>query len=214
MTSRSQNGWPVVKRSQLDTGDIYPGIEVPGGVLAGDVAIVFRFVARRYNDTVEPLRPGKCWGYAVRPIRGTTNTISNHGSATAVDFNADEHALGDAPEHTFTPAQIAACHAIEAECDHLVAWGGDWSRPDGMHFEIVGTPAQIARLASKIQSMGEDMPSVADIWNAWIGKGVHRTRVEDALARADQNSTAALAEIRAFRKEVQAQRGSSPRSVG
>lgn len=199
MTRRSQNGWPVVGKSKLDTADIIPGIKVPGGVLKGDVAIVLRYVARLYNATVEPLEPGKCWGWEDRPVRGSA-VPSNHGSGTAEDFNADEHNLGDPPSRSYTPSQIRACHAIEDACDNVVAWGGDWSRPDGMHFEIIGTPAEVAALARKIEE--DDMPTVGDIWNGAFGKGSRRATPLQRLTRADENSVALLAAVKALTEQV------------
>lgn len=201
---RSQNGWPVVGPASLDTGDIFPGIKVPGGILKGDVAIVLRYTARLFNNTVEPLRAGKCWGWADRPIRGTTKTISNHASGTAWDANADEHNLGDPPAQSYTRHQIDACHAIEDVCDGVIVWGGDWSRPDGMHFEIHGTPAQVAKLARKIEAMEDDMPTVGEIWNGAFGRGAHRATPLQRLERTDENVAALVASVKTLTAKVDA----------
>lgn len=42
------------------------------------------------------------------------------------------------------------CHAIERESGGVVRWGGDFSRPDGMHWEIIGDSTAVARFAAAI----------------------------------------------------------------
>lgn len=154
--STSQNGWPVDRSgASQDRGPLVRDITVPNGVLAGDVAVVFRWLARQFDARVEQLMKGSCWGWFVKPIEGS-QTISNHASGTAVDLNADKHPMGVSASKTFTTGQIAACHAILAEADGVLRWGGDYTgRPDPMHWEIVGSAAQVRALANKIGS-GED----------------------------------------------------------
>lgn len=134
----SQNGWPAA-----------PGLAVvpisAGGVrvmVAPECAPLLEHVMARFHASVEPLVDGWCWGFAYRDIRLATS-LSNHASGTAIDLNAPRHPLG--AEGTFTPTQVAAIRVILAECGGLVRWGGDYqSRPDGMHFEVVGSAAQVA----------------------------------------------------------------------
>lgn len=163
MMANSQNGWSVITDgSKLDRGDIYPGIKVPNGVRPGDVAVILRYVAARFHREVEPLKPGTCWGWLVKGIEGSTST-SNHASGTAIDLNAPQHPLGK--RGTFTAGQAKACRRIVAACDGVVRWGGDYTgRADEMHWEIIGSAAQAARLATKIRE-GEDV-DVKDIENA------------------------------------------------
>lgn len=128
----SQNGWSV---DPLRSSRTVPGtslrIVVRDGP-AGDLLIEF---LRRFHERVEPLDHGQLddWGYAHRPIAGTT-VFSNHASATAVDVNALQHVQGR--HGTFTGAQVREIRAILVEFDHTIAWGGDWSNVDEMHFEI------------------------------------------------------------------------------
>jgi hypothetical protein len=145
----SQNGWPVVTDRALLDNAPYNGVTLPNGVLAGDVATIARWQTARYAATVEALKPGHCWGWLVRKIEGSS-TWSNHSSATAWDLNAPEHPMGLAPEKTMSPAQIEACHAIERASDGVLRWGGDFSRPDSMHWEIVGTPDQCRVFATTL----------------------------------------------------------------
>lgn len=155
--SSSQNGWPVDRSgSKQDRAPLTRDITVPNGVLAGDVAVVFRWLAHQFDTRVETLVKGTCWGWFVKPIEGSS-TISNHASGTAVDLNADQHPMGVAASKTFTAKQVAACHAILDEAGGVLRWGGDYTgRPDPMHWEVVGTAAQVKALAAKVNSEGED----------------------------------------------------------
>lgn len=146
----AQNGWPVVEQSAMDEGPIYGNVYAPGGILRGDVMTVCRWHAAQYHRRVEPLINGTCWGYNKRTI-GNTNTWSCHAAGTAWDLNADQHNDGDPPSKSFTAAQIDTCHALERESDGVIRWGGDWSDPDGMHWEIIGDEDQVAAFARKIE---------------------------------------------------------------
>jgi hypothetical protein len=151
----SQNGWPASQdRSaiQITTIDVN-GVQFLGGVRDGDVKTILSHVAQLVNDRVEKaVNPG-CWGYSYRPNKNDPNSLSNHSSGTAIDYNAPKHPNGVATAKTFTPAQIADVHHILAEVDNLVRWGGDYQHTvDSMHFEINATPAAISALASKLRS--------------------------------------------------------------
>lgn len=147
MAVTSQNGWQANDRSCIAS------YQLPGGKVAlrkGDVSVVLLWVANRFHATVEPLVwPGN-WGYAERPIRGSSTTLSNHASGTALDFNAPEHPLGK--RGTFTADQVAAIRTILAFCEGVVRWGGDYtSRADEMHFEVNAGAADVRRVADKIR---------------------------------------------------------------
>lgn len=146
----SQNGWPIVPRSAVDEAPLIRNIKVPNGVLKGDVAIIFRWLAGEYDRRVEPLKAGTCWGWFVKVIEGST-VASNHGSGTAVDFNAPQNPMGSGTtKKSMTAAQIATCHAIERESDNVLRWGGDFSRNDPMHWEIIGSRAAVRALARRL----------------------------------------------------------------
>ncbi|MCX4468973.1 M15 family metallopeptidase [Micromonospora sp. NBC_01655] len=146
----SQNGWKAGSPEQiggLDTSKV-AGVAFPQGVRRGPVATVLHFLAYQLHTRVEPLHPGWCWGYHYKQIEGSDD-LSNHASGTAVDFNAPEHPMGK--RNTFSPAQRAEIRKILAELDGVVRWGGDYTgRPDDMHFEIVGSVAQVERLAARL----------------------------------------------------------------
>jgi hypothetical protein len=147
---KSQNGWPVVPRSAVDEEPLIRNVRVPNGVLKGDVAVIFRWLAAQYDRRVERLVPGTCWGWYVKVIEGSS-TISNHASGTAVDFNAPQNPMGSGTtKRSMSAAQIATCHALEDESDNVLRWGGDFGRNDPMHWEIVGSRAACRAFVAKI----------------------------------------------------------------
>lgn len=147
---KSQNGWPVVPRSAVDEEPLIRNVRVPNGVLAGDVAVIFRWLAAQYDKRVEPLKSGQCWGWFVKQIEGSA-TISNHSSGTAVDFNAPDNPMGSGTtKRSMTAAQINTCHALEDESGGVLRWGGDFGRNDPMHWEIVGSRAACRAFVAKI----------------------------------------------------------------
>ena len=58
-------------------------------------------------------------------------SLSSHSWGIAVDINVNKNPLGGKPH------QDPRLVAIMAE--HGFTWGGLWLRPDGAHFEWVGT---------------------------------------------------------------------------
>jgi hypothetical protein len=152
---KSQNGWNAGTPGAiggLDTRPV-PGttVKLPQGVRKGDVATVLLYVAAQFHRTVEPLRAGWCWGYHYKTIEGS-RALSNHSSGTAIDLNAPRHPIGRA--NTFTVKQRTAIRVILRYCDGVVRWGGDYTgRKDDMHFEIVGSAADVARVARKIRGI-------------------------------------------------------------
>ena len=148
---KSQNGWPIVGKSACDQGP-FQGVTFPNGILAGDVATIARWQLARYEADVEPLVPGSCWGWLVKEIQGS-DVPSNHGSATAWDVNASKYPLGTPASKVMTSAKIEACRGIVADSGRVLRWGGDYvTRPDVMHWEVVGTPAEAAEFANRIRA--------------------------------------------------------------
>lgn len=148
----SQNGWPVATRAQQDEAPLLRDVKVPNGVLEGDVALIFRWLASEYDRRVERLVAGWCWGWFVKSIEGSS-VISNHASGTAVDFNAPANPMGVPTRQVLTAGQIAQCHQLEAESDHVLRWGGDYvTRPDAMHWEVVGSRAAVRAFAAKLRN--------------------------------------------------------------
>lgn len=143
----SQNGWPVNPPRRMRT---IPGTNIQVEVADGPAGDVLLWVAGQFHRRVEPIDGGRPddWGWDDRLIRGGSD-ISNHASATAVDLNALRHELG--ASGTFDGRQVREIHAILAEVDNVVRWGGDYSgRPDEMHFEINASPEEVARVAERL----------------------------------------------------------------
>ncbi|CAN7576106.1 peptidoglycan-binding protein [Terrabacter sp. LjRoot27] len=173
----SQNGWPAGSSSTVPLGTLSVGAATfPAGVRRGDVHIVLGYVARRFDNEVEALVKGWCWGHSYRPISGST-TLSNHSSGTAIDLNAPRHPLGKSG--TFTATQRSHIRSILGSCNGVVRWGGDYSgRKDEMHFEINVRPgdARLAALAKRIGG-GGTTPAPAPIAWTTVKRGASGFRV-------------------------------------
>ncbi len=80
---------------------------------------------------VDPVdsRWGGCW--VARRIRGSSGgAVSRHAWGLAVDINPSTNPWGQPPTMDMAVVEIFRAHGF--------AWGGTWTRPDGMHFEWVG----------------------------------------------------------------------------
>ena len=147
---KSANGWTASKnRAEI-------GIEsftVPGTKLkvacAKAVAPLLVGFAAEFHELIEPIDEGTLddWGYAYRDVRGSTTTLSNHSSGTAIDLNATQHPLGKVG--TFPNDKVPMIRALAKK--YGLMWGGDYkNRKDEMHFEIALTPAKAAALIEKL----------------------------------------------------------------
>ena len=76
------------------------------------------------------------WSYNNRDIRGGEQK-SNHAYGLAVDINALTNVLGTEGD---MPQEVILQWEIEGG-----DWGGDWARPDPMHFETHLTPAELRK---------------------------------------------------------------------
>lgn len=158
----SQNGWPAAENLNVNRDFNVGGVKFPQGVAPGAPETILGWVANRYVATVEALITPGCWGFNYRTIGGG-NTLSNHASGTALDFNAPKHPQGKAG--TFTGAQVSAIRAILDYCGGVVRWGGDYSGTvDEMHFELnkpPGDPA-IDALVAKIGGTPPPPPTLKE----------------------------------------------------
>lgn len=151
----SQNGWPASRDPSSISVKPFTvaGRSFPGGVKAGSVATVLRYVASQYHLRVESLYYGSTdkddWGYSYRRIGGSS-VLSNHSSGTAIDVNATTNAQGSGFSHTY--AQVKVIRAILREVGGVVVWGGDFRHSDPMHFEIKGSGAAVKAVAARLVS--------------------------------------------------------------
>jgi hypothetical protein len=74
------------------------------------------------------------WSYLNRDVRGGRSK-SNHAFGIAIDINALANVVGTPGD---MPVEVVAQWEREGG-----DWGGDWSRPDPMHFETHLTPEEI-----------------------------------------------------------------------
>jgi hypothetical protein len=93
------------------------------------------------------LHDGWCWGFACRPVTGTTSVPSNHSWGLALDINAPENSRGGT-SHTFSAKNAALFKK------YGFGWGGDYtlSPKDWMHVEFLGTPAQCAKYTKEARN--------------------------------------------------------------
>lgn len=75
------------------------------------------------------------WSYENRDVVGEIDNKSNHAFGLAIDVNALTNVLG-----TTGDMPIEVVEQWETEGGD---WGGDWERPDPMHFETHLTPEEI-----------------------------------------------------------------------
>lgn len=83
------------------------------------------------------LGPLDDWSYQNRDVREIAGSKSNHAFGLAIDVNALTNVLGTAGD---MPMEVVEQWEIEGG-----DWGGDWSRPDPMHFETHLTPEEIGK---------------------------------------------------------------------
>lgn len=72
--------------------------------------------------------------YYPRFIRGSRSVLSNHSYGTAFDINVPWNGLGQTPALVGQPGSVRELVPIAHKWGFY--WGGHFSRPDGMHFEV------------------------------------------------------------------------------
>jgi len=126
-------------------------------------ALVARLDAARRAAGRTPL--SSSGGYNLRPVRGyeakyaatkNPDLLSNHSWGLAADFNAGTNPMGS-PLRTDMPPETKTIAASLG-----LTHGSEWSRPDPMHLEFLGTPADAAREVAKLTAQEDDMFNDAD----------------------------------------------------
>jgi hypothetical protein len=177
----SQNGWPV--RDSTDGLTRFAAVDRDWWAANADVAVVFSELIERYDLEVEDIEAGKVddWSWAKRPIRGQTKVQSNHGSATAIDLNALKHPRGVA--NTFTRHQLEAGVKIRLSITDdqgrpVLRWGQFFTTTvDGMHWEIIGTPAQVKQAADIIRARRKALGLMDMQWTDKIKLTKHDAKI-------------------------------------
>lgn len=107
--------------------------------------------AAEFHARVEKIDAGILddWGYAARPVRGSTSVLSMHGAGLAIDLNATRHVLGQ--RGTFNAGQVATIRALAAK--YGLRWGGDFKlRADEMHYEVRLRRPEALALVKRLQA--------------------------------------------------------------
>jgi hypothetical protein len=149
LTTISQNGWTASKvRADIGIESfLIPGTNIKLSCAKAVAPLLVGF-ATEFHELIEPIDEGGLddWGYAFRDVRGVVGKLSNHASGTAIDLNATKHPLGKAG--TFPLAKVPMIRALAKK--YGLKWGGDFSRPDEMHFEIALSEAKVAALIGSL----------------------------------------------------------------
>jgi hypothetical protein len=99
------------------------------------------FNIRTGIDVANTNRYGGCSNNGeARFARNTTN-ISRHSWGQPIDMSTVANAQGGVP--------VMDCRIVRIFRAHNFAWGGNFLRPDGMHFEWVGTPRNTIQYPSR-----------------------------------------------------------------
>jgi len=134
-------GWPHANTARIKTLVRRDGLRLP---VRQEILPLVAWLMDETERLGYDIRPDWTWGFANRPIRGS-NTPSNHSWGLAVDINAPRNPMGSRLI-TDMPAWMPKLWA-----DYGFRWGGTYrSRPDAMHYEFMGTPADAARYIAQI----------------------------------------------------------------
>ncbi|MEX2626325.1 MAG: M15 family metallopeptidase [Ilumatobacteraceae bacterium] len=103
---------------------------------------------------------GGCHNPRFNRISGELGFVSRHAWAMALDINTDTNAQGAVPQMD--------CRVVRIFRRHGFAWGGNFLRPDGMHFEWVGERRDQLSYPSRycpndgVSARGRSAPAVPD----------------------------------------------------
>lgn len=88
--------------------------------------------------TATGYEPSSVWTYNCRKIAGTNSwSLHSYGLAVDIDPASNPYSRGDQFVGKFKPEHILPIEAIRNTTGGQIwFWGGRWSRPDRMHFQI------------------------------------------------------------------------------
>lgn len=179
--SRSANGWPL-----LDHATAYrvEGTNAEVSLMKGDVATVLLYVARRFAYEIDMLRPGDAYGHTT-DRRVAAPIESNYLSGTAIAIRPMHYPLGADVKNTgMSEAERLVVADILAECEGVVAWGGDMKPVKQSHFQIDVPPGDVRlkQLSQRIQGWNNTPGQGAGTIDAFAPARIKRAR-KAALAR-------------------------------
>ncbi len=144
-------GWPKCQTSKIVTLRRNDGLVLP---VRQEIVQLIAYLTDATEQRGYDLRPGQCWGFSCRAIRGS-NQPSEHSWGLAVDINAPANPMlygkpGWAALHQSGRTDMPEWMPPLWEA-HMFRWGGNYrSRQDAMHYEFMGTPADAARITKNI----------------------------------------------------------------
>lgn len=179
MTAQDRGWGPPCQSDKIRTLVRSDGLRLP---VRTETLEMTRVLCDRTEQLGYDLKPGWCWGYACRKVSGSGNW-SNHAWGLAVDLNAPVNPYASADWHrrnargTFPFGLRLVCDMPESMIsmweDAGYRWGGRYkNKPDPMHFEYMGTPAQAAKMTAALTGGDDDMSAEAEKQIAQIHKAI------------------------------------------
>lgn len=223
MATAEARGWGLPCKGNIYTLVRADGLRLP---VRAELADLTAMLCDLSELAGYDLVPGWCWGYACRKISGT-DVWSNHAWGLADDLNAPNNPYASAEWHrrnargTFPFGLQIVCDIPEAV---LALWEGHGYRlgaryptkPDPMHVEFMGTPADAAAITKRLRDYLTDNggpppppPEEPMDWDKLAE--VVRTQVDESLAQrglvaqTDAKKGGAIGELRRnLRRDMQA----------
>ena len=118
----------------------FPGVDRTWALWVADAsAPVWAAVGEIMATTPYLFRESAGGTYNCRPISGTDD-MSIHAYALALDLNPSENPHRKPLTHDYPDEFIRRMEGIEASGSPALQWGGRWSNPDAMHWQINVAP--------------------------------------------------------------------------
>jgi hypothetical protein len=160
-------GWPNCQWDKISTLTRDDGLRLP---MRDEILRMVEILMDRTEAGGYDIRPGETWGMACRAIRGSSRP-SNHSWGLAVDINAPKNPMASADWHRRNANRLTSTFpfGLQIVTDMSEAmvtlwedagwrWGGRYrNRPDPMHFEFMGTPADAKRITKQLTEGGPPM---------------------------------------------------------
>ncbi|AWL40627.1 MULTISPECIES: hypothetical protein [unclassified Streptomyces] len=171
----SANGWPVL--------DSAPAHRVEGAarltvrLAEGDAATVLLYVLRRYCYEIDMLTPEDVTGHLTdRNVRADLE--SNQLSGTALTVRQVAYPLGAPAGNGMSGPEVTVVEDILADCQGVVAWGGETDPVKQSHFQIDVPPhdSRLKKLVAKINGWEEHPGRGAGAIDAFQPARVSRAR--------------------------------------
>jgi hypothetical protein len=136
---------PEYRRANIVNVPSVGGVTIIGGMHRAVAPLAAKAINAMIQAGFNPNGVRDDWGYADRMVQKlsgpSTTTKSNHAWGLAFDLDATQNGLGLSLDR----ASIKARHAAAA-ARFGFSWGGNYrNTKDAMHFEFLGTPADVAK---------------------------------------------------------------------